>query len=67
MREAEGMLGVSMGEEIDGGEECGAIDCPICGGVELSPHFVEWIKQADSQSSMPMTKEQFLVWLRDFG
>jgi len=56
-----------MGEEIDGGEDCGAIDCPICRGVDLSPDFVERIKQAGSHSGETMTKEQFLAWLRDFG
>ena len=62
------MLGVSMGEEVDGDAGCGAIDCPICRGVELSPDFVERIKLAGaSPSSKPMTKEQFLAWLRDLG
>ncbi|WP_288806250.1 hypothetical protein [uncultured Novosphingobium sp.] len=55
-----------MGEELDAGKGCETIDCPICRGVELSPDFVERIKQAGSSpSSKPMTKEQFLAWLRD--
>jgi len=41
--------------------------CPICRG-EMSPDFVERIKQAGSSpASKPMTKEQFLAWLRDLG